>query len=200
MKDHGIPVVFFDRVPDLPDAYTVSCNLKNSSVKLVDWLVEKGFTRIGFIKGPDSLLPSRERLEGYYEALKKHDLKMEPTYVVETDLGKKKTEEAIRQLLALPNPPKAVIAFNDYVALDAIRFARSQGLRINQDIFFVSYANLPVTSYLDEPPIASVEQFPYLQAEKATDILFQLIDAKEGRENIEKKLVLDSKVIVNKEV
>ncbi|MEQ1676601.1 MAG: LacI family DNA-binding transcriptional regulator, partial [Chitinophagaceae bacterium] len=39
LKKYKIPVVFFDRVPDSPDAYTVSCNLENSSVELVDWLI-----------------------------------------------------------------------------------------------------------------------------------------------------------------
>jgi LacI family repressor for deo operon, udp, cdd, tsx, nupC, and nupG len=200
LKKHSIPVVFFDRVPDTPDSYTVSCNLKDSSIKLVDWLVNKGHSRIGFIKGPDTMLPSQERLDGYYEGLKKNKLAVSDRYVVQTDLNQKKTLEAMQQLLSITERPTAVIAFNDYVALEAIKYTRSKGLKINKDIFFVSYANLPVTSYLDDPPIASVEQFPYLQAEKATDILFQLINAKEGRETIEKKVVLESKVIVNKEL
>jgi LacI family transcriptional regulator len=200
LKDQEIPVVFFDRVPDTEDSYTVSCNLKSSSVKLVDWLVNKGHTTIGFIKGPDTMLPSQERLDGYFEGLKKNKLPVNKAYVVQTDLSQKKTQEAIRQLLSLKERPAAVIAFNDYVALEAIKYTRAKGLKINKDIFFVSYANLPITSYLDEPPIASVEQFPYQQAEKATDILFQLINAKGARENIEKKVVLESKVIVNKEV
>jgi len=200
LKEQGIPVVFFDRVPDMEDAYTVSCNLKNSSMKLVDWLVNRGLTTIGFIKGPDTMRPSEERLEGYFDGLKKNGLQVNNSYVVQTDLSQKKTQEAVRQLLSLKNRPAAIIAFNDYVALDAIKFTRSNGLKINTDIFFVSYANLPVTSYLDDPPIASVEQFPYQQAEKATDILFQLIDAKEGRDDIERKVVLESKVIVNKEL
>ncbi|MDP4262893.1 MAG: LacI family DNA-binding transcriptional regulator [Bacteroidota bacterium] len=200
LKNHGIPVVFFDRVPDTPDSYTVSCNLRSSSVKLVDWLVNKGITSIGFIKGPDTMLPSKERLDGYFEGLKKNNLELRPGFVVQTDLTQKKTQEAMRQLLSLKERPRAIIAFNDYVALEAIKYARSKDVKINQDIFFVSYANLPVTSYLDEPPIASVEQFPYQQAEKATEILFQLIDMKEGREAIQRKVVLESKVIVNKEV
>jgi len=199
LKEQGIPVVFFDRVPDTEDAYTVSCNLKNSSMKLVDWLVNRGMTTIGFIKGPDTMRPSEERLEGYFEGLKKNSLQVNKSYVVQTDLSQKKTQDAIRQLLSLKDRPVAIIAFNDYVALDAIKFTRSNGLKINKDIFFVSYANLPVTSYLDDPPIASVEQFPYQQAEKATDILFQLIDSKDGRDDVERKVVLESKVIVNKE-
>lgn len=199
LKKYAIPVVFFDRVPDTPDSYTVSCNLKDSSVKLVDWLVKKGLTHIGFIKGPDTMLPSKERLDGYFEGLKKNKLPLKEAYVVQTDLSQKKTLEAIKQLLSLKDRPKAVIAFNDYVALEAIKYTRNEGLKINKDIFFVSYANLPVTSYLDDPPIASVEQFPYHQAEKATGILFQLINAKDPKEIIEKKIVLESRVIVNKE-
>ena len=121
-------------------------------------------------------------------------------YVVQTDLSQKASQEATRQLLSVKDRPTAVIAFNDYVALEAIKFTRTMGLKVNKDIFFVSYANLPVTSYLDEPPIASVEQFPYQQAERATDILFQLINAKGSKENIERKVILESNVIVNKEV
>ncbi len=198
LEKYNIPVVFFDRVPGNPDAYTVSCNLQNSSVELVDWLVQQGHKKIGFIKGPDAILHSRERLIGYQEGLKKHRIKPDTAFVVATDLSGTKTNDAMHKLLALKNRPTAVIAFNDYVALDAIKYARSQGVRINKDISFVSYANLPITSYMDYPPVASVEQFPYQQAEKATQILLQLITSKEAGDSIPRKVILESKVIVNK--
>lgn len=196
LKKYKIPVVFFDRVPDDPQAYTVSCNLENSSVELVDWLVSRGHKNIGFLKGPDMLIHSKQRLTGYYEGLKKHHIKPDPSLVVSTDLSKKKTEDAVEKLLILKQRPTAIIAFNDYVALDAIRYARRLGIRINTDISFVSYANLPVTSYLDEPPIASVEQFPYQQAEIATGKLLALIQAKGENGSIEKKTMLESKVVM----
>jgi LacI family transcriptional regulator len=199
LKKNKIPVVFFDRVPDIEDAYCVSCNLENSSIELVNWLVSKGLKQIAFIKGPDTITLSRQRLNGYYEGLKKNKLKVDTAFIVQTDLGKKKTEDAMHKLLALKNRPIAVIAFNDYVALDAIKYTRNQGLKINKDIFFVSYANLPITNYMDDPPLASVEQFPYQQAEKATDILLQLITAKDHPENIPRKTVMESKLVVNKE-
>lgn len=198
LKNYNIPVVFFDRVPDTPDAYTVSCNLENSSVELVDWLVANGHKRIGFIKGPDTLIHSKQRLNGYYEGLKKHKLKVDTSFIVSTDLSKMKTQDAMHKLLALKTRPTAVIAFNDYVALEATRYTRKQGLKINKDISFVSYANLPITSYLDDPPLASVEQFPYQQAEKAAHILLQLIQSKGVNEHIPRKVVLESKVVVNK--
>ena len=198
LEKYKIPVVFFDRVPDMQSAYTVSCNLENSSVELIDWLVEHGHKKIGFIKGPDALIHSKQRLNGYYEGLKKHKLKVENSFVVSTDLTKEKTQEAMHKLLALKNRPTAVIAFNDYVALDAIKYTRGRDLLINKDIFFVSYANLPITSYMDDPPIASVEQFPYLQAEKATEILLELIQSKGLDETIPHKILLESKVVVTK--
>ena len=198
LKKYNIPVVFFDRVPDFPEAYTVSCNLENSSVELVDWLVSKGHTQIAFIKGPDTLIHSKQRLNGFYVGLKKHKIKIDTSYIVSTDLSKKKTQDAMHKLLALKNRPTAVIAFNDYVALDATQYTRSKGLKINKDISFVSYANLPITSYMDDPPLASVEQFPYQQAEKATEILLQLIQSKGTDVNIPRKIMLESKVVVNK--
>jgi DNA-binding LacI/PurR family transcriptional regulator len=197
LEKYKIPVVFFDRVPDDPDVYAVSCNLENSSVELVDWLVSKGHKQIGFIKGPDSMMHAKQRLDGYSRGLKKNNIKPDSSLLVSTDLSKKKTQDAVHKLLALKNRPTAIIAFNDYVALDAIKYTRNEGLKVNKDVFFVSYANLPVTSYLDEPPIASVEQFPYQQAEKATGILLQLIGANENTPAPEKKLLLESKVVVN---
>lgn len=196
LKKYGIPVVFFDRVPDLADAFTVSCDLKNSSEQLVDWLVEHGHTRIGFIKGPESMTASQERLQGYLHALEKYKLPQVPGYIVQTNLEKEQTQEAIGQLLSLPERPTAVIAFNDYITLDAIRYSRAHGLKINQDIYFASYANLPVTSYLDDRPLVSVEQFPYEQAEKATEMLLLLINRKEDGIS-EKKVVMVGEVMTN---
>ena len=198
LKNYNIPVVFFDRIPDLPDAYTVMCNLENSSVELVDWLVAEGHRHIGFIKGPDTIIQSTHRMQGYQQALNKHKIKPQNSYIVTTDLTRKKTQDAMHKLLALKVRPTAVIAFNDYVALDAMQYARSQGININKDISFVSYANLPLTNYLDEPPVASVEQFPYQQAEQATSVLLQLINTRNADEDIPLKTVLESKMVLNK--
>ncbi|HEX6193783.1 MAG TPA: LacI family DNA-binding transcriptional regulator [Chitinophagaceae bacterium] len=199
LKQYNIPVVFFDRVPQSADAYTVSCDLKKSSVHLVDWLINKGHTKIAFINGPDTMQPSRERLEGFLESLKKNKIPVNKDYIQQTDLSKSGTRDAMKRLIALKSRPTAIVAFNDYVALDAIKYTRAEGLQVNEDIYFVSYANLPVTSYLDHPPIASVEQFPYQQAEKAMSILLQLINSKGEDISINKKTVLESKVIIHPE-
>jgi LacI family transcriptional regulator len=194
----NIPVVFFDRAPDMPDAYSVTCSLKKSTVDMVDLFVTKGIRRIGFINGPGALALSRERAAGYREGLLKNKLQEEKELVVQTDLTVEGTEKAIGKLLALKKRPVAVIAFNDYVALDAIRYARKEGLAINKDIFFGSYANLPITHYLVNPPIVSVEQFPFEQAEKAAEVLMQLINKKEnGADGLPQKVILEGKLVLH---
>ena len=106
----------------------------------------------------------------------------------------------MENLLNLKKPPTAIVSINDYVALDAIQFARKAKLKINKDICFVSYANLPITSYLENPPLASVEQFPYEQAKKAAEILFDLFEKKDptGSESAFNNIVIEGQLIVNK--
>jgi LacI family transcriptional regulator, repressor for deo operon, udp, cdd, tsx, nupC, and nupG len=200
LKKYKIPVVFFDRVPESNEVHKVSCSLKQSSFEMVDWLISRGVTRIGFIKGPGTMASSDERLQGYFAALGKYDLKVDPALITETDLTPGQNVAAMRNLLGLKEMPAAVVAFNDYVALDAIKYTRDQGFRINKDIYFTSYANLPITSYLDDQPIASVEQFPARQAEKATEIIFQLIDSKDGESSIPREVVLESRLVVNEHI
>ncbi len=176
LKNYRIPVVFFDRIPAMPDIHYVACNLETGIQESVDFLIGEKRHRIALINGPDTLLASRERLQGFRGALKKHKIKLDPRLVSSTDLSLEGTNKAMQQLLSLKPRPTAVIAFNDYVALDAIQYAKKANIKINKDIAFVSFANLPVCTYMDNPPIASVEQFPYLQGTKAAEILLQLLD------------------------
>jgi LacI family transcriptional regulator len=164
---------------------------------MTDWLINEGHKRIGFIKGPGSMSSSDERLQGYIQGLAKNNIKADKNLIVETDLTRSQNESAIKKLLALEEMPSAVIAFNDYVALDAMKFTKNEGYKINKDIYFASYANLPVTNYLDDPPIASVEQFPHQQAEKATKILFDLIESKDSDQPVDNKIVLEGKLVLH---
>ena len=135
-----------------------------------------------------------ERLQGYIESLAKNRISLDGNLIAETDLTSEQNVLAIRKLLDTIDPPTAVVAFNDYVAIDAIRYAKSKGY---DHIYFTSYANLPITSYLDHPPVISVEQFPQQQAERAIDILLQLIEAKDSPAASPTKIVLDSKLVIN---
>ena len=152
------------------------------------------------INGPKNLLASKERLEGYRAALSKFRLKFSPSLVVHSDLTKEDVYKATKELLSLKTRPSAIIVFNDYVLLDAIDTAKKLKLKINKDISFVSYANLPLGNYIAHPPLASVEQFSYEQGQKAMDIMLQLLSTEKqanGRKDFQ-KILLEPRLVINR--
>jgi DNA-binding LacI/PurR family transcriptional regulator len=201
MGRYNIPIVFFDRVPDLPDVHKVSSDIISGTKQAVEFLIKKGHKRIGVINGPEEMKSCMERTNAYMEVLKRKRIKIDLSLVVSTDLTQQKTYEAMDHLLKLRRPPTAIITINDLVALDAIDYARKHKLKINKDISFVSYANLPITNYLEFPPLASVEQFPYEQAKKATEILFALFEKQRNTDLTEveyQNILIEGQLVVHK--
>lgn len=198
LKKYNIPVVFFDRVPNEPDIHSVWCSLYHSTIEAVEYLLSKGHRSIGFIRGPSSLNIKNERFEGYLAAHEKNHLPLNASLIVNTDLSSAATEEAAKKLLSLMEMPAAILAFNDQVALDTIQYAKKNHLKIGKDICVVSYANWPITSYLDTPPVASVEQFPYEQGSRAAELLFKLLEPKSSVGGIPfENVVLKSELVVH---
>ncbi len=200
LEKYNIPVVFFDRVPDLPTVHKVASNINNGTKQAIEFLISKGHRRIGMINGPEEMQSCKDRMTTYMEVLQKKRIKIDLRLIVTTDLTQDQTHAAMEKLVALKQPPTAILTINDYVALDAIQYARKTKLKINKDICFVSYANLPITNYLEFPPLASVEQYPYEQAKKATEILFDLLaEESDLKEKISYKNVLvEGELIIHK--
>lgn len=200
MGSYNIPIVFFDRVPDLPNVHKVSSDIISGTKQAIEFLIKLKHRRIGLINGPIEMKSCKERTDAYLEVLKRKKIKIDLSLIESTDLTQEKTFKAMENLLNLKKPPTAILTINDYVALDAIQFARNLKLKINKDICFVSYANLPITHYLEHPPLASVEQFPYEQANKATEILFDLFEQQKNppAEIKYQNIIIEGQLVVNK--
>ncbi|MBC9929568.1 LacI family DNA-binding transcriptional regulator [Chitinophaga qingshengii] len=196
LRQARIPVVFFDRVPDLPNIHAVSVNLESGTIQAVDFLLKKGHRVIGMINGPEQLVASKERATGYIKALRKHRLKYDPELIVNADLTAAGTDSAMEYLLSLKRKVTAIVTFNDYVAMDAVQYALKRKLEINKDITFVSYANTPVSGYTAFPPAASVEQFPYEQGQAATNMLLSLLNG-EHPLNDYTNTIMESQLVIH---
>lgn len=193
LKEYGIPVVFFDRVPKDTDTYSVSCDLFSGSIKIVDYLWERGHRHIALLKGPQTLQATNERMRGFMEGLSRKRAKTDPSLFSTSDLTQDSTWKAMEDVLSQKNRPTAVIAFNDYVALDAMMYVRKfTKLKLNKDICFVSYSNLPIRAYMETPPLVSIEQYPYEQGKKAAEMVMALIDKQSVAE---RQIILDGDLI-----
>jgi len=183
LRRNKIPVVFLDRIPKMPDIHYIASSLGAGMQQAVDFLLKKKHRRIALINGPEHLPASQERLEAFKQVLWHRRRKYDPSLVVSSDLSKEGSGKAIQQLLDLKRTPDAIITFNDYVALDCLQYAKRSKPGGIGNVSIVSFANEPICDYMDNAPIASVEQFPYLQGEKATRLLLQLLEKDAGRDD-----------------
>lgn len=178
LEKYNIPVVYFDRVPPFKEANKVFCNLYKGTVDMVGWLISRGYKRIALLNGPDKLGASKERLNGYIEGHSRKKIKVDMQLVETTDLSKESTHAAMKKLLSQKNKPQALITFNEYVHMDAVQYSQQNGIGVNKDLVFASYANLPITTYTAHPPLVSVEQYPYGQGEKAMEMMIDILNRK----------------------
>ena len=197
LSKYDIPVVFFDRVPPLKNVNRVYYNMVEGTKQALEFLIAKGHRRIGIINGPDEMKSSKERTDAYKEVMIKNRLKIDMSLVVSTDLTAEATRVALDELLSAKPRPTAILAINDYVALDAMQHAKKLKLKINKDISFVSYANLPITSFLLNPPMASVEQYPYLQGSKAAEILMGILNNQNDEMDDPKDIIISGDLIIH---
>lgn len=199
LKKYNIPVVFFDRIPNMTNIHYVACDMASGTIQAINYLFKKGHRVVGMINGPEKLFASQERKQGYQQAMARNRLKFDPYLIVNTDLTTEGTYRATEELLKSKRKPTAIVAFNDYVAMDAVQCALKNKKKVNKDLCFVSYANLPISHYTAFPPLASVEQFPYLQGQKATEILLELLSKSEAERGSGTyyKIILDSQLVIH---
>ncbi|MFC5410817.1 LacI family DNA-binding transcriptional regulator [Larkinella bovis] len=196
--DRQIPLVLFDRIPPHIAAHQVECNMEKGAYEATKWLARRGHRRIALLNGPHALAASEERYRGYIKALLEEGLPVENVLIKRIDLTAQETVLKMNQLLSSPIRPDAVLAFNDYVALDAMQICRNYGLVVNRDIAFVSFANLPLNTYLEHPPLASVEQHPYQIGYMAAEILLKVLNGKIAPDDWQ-KVILEPELVVREQ-
>lgn len=146
----GIPTLLLDtRHPALP---ALSIDNVAGARQAVEHLIAQGHTRIAYISGlAQPALNFRnncERLSGYHAALQAHALQTRPEYVIMAGDGREMGLQMMEQLLALDEPPSALFAASDELALGAIQTAQRHGLRIPDDLAVIGYDDIELASLL----------------------------------------------------
>lgn len=172
----GIPVVYFNRVsPDIK-ASAVIVDDYEGAYKGVEHLIHNGCQRIAHISGPENLLISRKRLQGYTDALKNNGLAIDESLIVPCDLTALSSEAAARHLFTLSDRPDAIFALNDPAAIAAMLLAKKMRISIPDEMAFVGFSNEPAASLI-EPGLTTLAQPMNEIGRAAIRLLFQQIDA-----------------------
>ena len=143
----------------------------------VDHLIELGHTRIGMIGADDPVERASSSAKGRAEAfsirLAEAGIPFDESLVRTVDWGGERGAAAMNELLALPEPPTAVFAHSDEVALGAIRSVRRAGLRVPEDVSIVGIDDHPSAALAD---LTTVRQGPADQGERAAHLLLAMLD------------------------
>ncbi|MEV6052621.1 LacI family DNA-binding transcriptional regulator [Streptomyces sp. NPDC052107] len=154
LRRHAVPTVFLDRVIDTdvsdrsvvgggagaaPDEDTpwydqVCADSAEPTARLVTHLAGLGHHRIGLVAGLPGLSTTSERVSGYRDGLGAAGLDLDERLLVSGNSESTGAEQATAALLALPEPPTALVTANNAMTIGALRALRRHGLSVPDDI------------------------------------------------------------------
>jgi len=109
-------------------------------------IADLGHSRIAHIRGPDTFLSATERLRGFRVGLAEHSLAVEDQYLLRGGYTFESGMRCGEQLLSLTNPPTAVFAGNDEMAVGVYQAVRQAGLRVPEDLSIVGFDDAPIAT------------------------------------------------------
>jgi DNA-binding LacI/PurR family transcriptional regulator len=172
--NNGVPVVVAgDRIRD-PQVEYVTFQSQTATKEAIDYLVGLGHREIGFIGGRHSQGVAISRWLGYQESLLTHQIALRPELVIETDMTPADGAHALATLLALPNPPTAVLALNDLLAMGVLDLCYERGLRLPEQLSVVGFDYQPMAQRTT-PAVTSVVIPVYEIGQKTAEVFLQRI-------------------------
>ena len=184
----SLPLVWVDRVPQSERNIPWVANDDEAAMKeAAKYLIEKGCKNIllmpGFIAGNQN----NPRLEGYKKALEEAGIAFDPLYVLNrTGKGSsgQETGELVMKVMKEGRKADGIITSSDRAAFGAMKALGKVGFYSPEDVKLISFDNSPYST-MASPSITSLDRNPASLAEKACQILLDLIEGKEvNRENI----------------
>ncbi len=141
------PVVIIDRPVLNSMADSVLLNNFQGVFDATEYLIKLNHKHIAYIDRGFELPHSKDRLLGYKTALGKYSIKPVKNLIVKGGFTFEDGEKAMKKILSLSPIPTAVIAFNDVLAVGALRAIKDFGLSVPENISLVGFDDAVLASY-----------------------------------------------------
>lgn len=185
--DAGLPLVFYDRICTGVNASRVVVDDYMGAYNAVTHLIESGCKRIAFYGGPMLLEISKNRYNGYKDALLKHGMAVDESIVKICD-NRNDAEMVTPEILALDHRPDGFFAVNDDTAIGILYTVKRAGFKVPDDISICGFTNGQRAIACD-PMLTTVEQRGKLVGEEAAEILMDKVEGLSPIEKVEKRVV-----------
>ncbi|KQV26260.1 LacI family DNA-binding transcriptional regulator [Yonghaparkia sp. Root332] len=173
-----IPTVLIDRVHPEIDSWpfdAIGVENVEPMAELVEHLVDQGHRRIAMVAGKKGLQTTIERIEGFHLGMSRRGLASSEADVAH---GAEDAGAAVDALLALPEPPTALVMGNNQATIDSMRRLAERGIRIPEDLALACFDDFPWAD-LFHPRLTAVRQPVDLLGSRAVTMLFDRMAAPE---------------------
>lgn len=173
----GIPSIVINNIAaDLGANYIAVDNVAGGAMA-GEYLVNLGHKKIATITGNLQTQAGVHRLEGFKKILAKSNIDLPNEYVLEGDYSRRSARITGEKLLALKNPPTAIFAASDDMALEVITVAMEKGLKVPQDLSIIGFDDNPAAIF-GSVALTTIKQPLFLMAQQAVKFLNLLATGK----------------------
>lgn len=192
LQSRRIPAVFVDPWGN-PMQGTMSVQSDNWSGGLfaTRHLIELGHRRIGTITGPDGVMCSIARLDGYRSALHEAGIQAEPDLICRGRFKVEDGENWAMKLLRMDNPPTAIFAQSDFIAMGIYKAAKRLGVRIPEDLSVVGFDDIQTAAFMG-PALTTIRQPLIQMAARATQMI---LDERDGKA-VDPRVILPNSLVI----
>ena len=187
LMDAGLPLVFYDRICTGINASRVVVDDYMGAFNAVSHLIETGCNRIAFYGSAPTLEISKNRFNGYKDALLKNGLPYDESLTRICD-NRADAEAITPELLQGDHIPNGFFAVNDDTAIGILYTAKRMGFRVPEDISICGFTNGQRAVACD-PMLTTVEQRGVKVGEEAADILIDQVEGILPRNKAERRVV-----------
>ncbi len=163
--------------------YVINSSDKHGIIRAVEYLIDKGHTKIGFIKGKSSTRSGRIRFEGFVEAMRKYGLGINEDHVIEGEFLKEVVHKNIREAVDKGNLPTAFISSNDYMGLEVMHVLNEEGYKVPEDIAIIGFDDVNL-SERSNPPLTTIAPKYDAMSRCAIELLDQALKEEKTAEHV----------------
>lgn len=179
LKEQNFPFVAFGRSKPGWDFPFVDIDGRAGMRQVIDHLAQQGHRRIAVLAWPEDSRVGQNRMDGICERMGELGIPLRPEWVAHGEGVFQFGYQAVAGWLERPPRewPTAVVAFNDLMALGAIRAAQDKGVQVGRELAVTGFDNMPLTQYFN-PSLTTVCQPIWEVGQRVMSLLLDLLEKK----------------------
>ena len=190
--EEGIPCMVINNIVEDLDVNYVAVDNVTGGMIATDYLISLGHKKIATVTGNLQTQAGILRLEGYKKALQTKKIAVADECVYKGDYSRRCARVATEQFLALKNPPTAIFAASDDMALEVIAVLMEKGFKVPQDFSVIGFDDNPAAIY-GPVGLTTIKQPLFQMAEDSVKYLNAVVS---GKKRAPTKVILTPKLII----